>query len=70
MTFADAARDQAALATGLMGWAPDVFWAATPVEWQVAWRLWARAHGLAPGGGALNQTSLAALLDRFPDGAS
>lgn len=36
MEFGAIARSAAAVATGLLGWSPTRFWAATPAELQLA----------------------------------
>jgi Phage tail assembly chaperone protein, TAC len=70
MTFGEIARRHAGVATGLLGWAPDIFWAATPQDWHLAWRSWAQAHGLAADASAASSSTLADLLSRFPDEAN
>jgi uncharacterized phage protein (TIGR02216 family) len=61
--FADAARRLAGAAGVAFGWAPDVFWAATPAE------LGALAAALAGEDVApLDGAAFARLKEQFPDG--
>ncbi len=50
---------------GVLGLAPNVFWAMTPREFDAALR--GRLGG-ARDGGALSRADLAALMQQFPDG--
>jgi hypothetical protein len=61
MNFGDAARGAARVAAALLGWAPDVFWAATPADLRTALGL--DLAGEAPGDAGL----LARLMEAFPD---
>ncbi len=57
-------------ATGLLGWTPDLFWAATPAEFWTAWDGWVAAFHRQDGDGTrafLGSGELAALMTRFPD---
>jgi Phage tail assembly chaperone protein, TAC len=58
---------QAAVATGLMGWRPDEFWSATPVEFFTAWRGWLRAQGHIDAPQVTTHAELARLMKAFPD---
>lgn len=63
--FADAAARAARVATGLLGWSPDSFWAATPADLLLA------LEGATGGGDAkpaADANALATLLKEFPDG--
>ena len=60
--FSEAAARLAGLAGALLGWRPDEFWSATPVE--LAAVLGAMAGG--PGAGA-SAEDLARLKEMFPD---
>ncbi|MGK2284713.1 phage tail assembly chaperone [Pedomonas sp. V897] len=63
--FADICAEAARVATGLLGWPPQVFWQATPQD------LWLALEGrLGHGGGggaAFGRADLARLMARFPD---
>jgi uncharacterized phage protein (TIGR02216 family) len=60
--FAEAAARLAGLAGLLLGWRPDVFWAATPAELRAVLEAM-RGPEAAP----LGREGLAALMERFPD---
>ena len=61
MTFAAAARAAARVAAALLGWAPDVFWAATPEDLR-------NALGLDdPGVDPADTAMLSRLMEAFPD---
>lgn len=62
--FSEAAGQLAGLAGALLGWRPDEFWRATPVE--LASVLSALAGG--NGGAPLTREELARLEEQFPDG--
>jgi hypothetical protein len=61
----------AATAALLLGWRPDEFWAATPVELAAILTLWAEQCGHGRGHGAvaagMDAGAIAALQERFPD---
>ncbi len=67
MTDAIDWRRLAEVATGLLGWTPETFWAATPAEFWTAWDGW-RARFSAPGAAPLVRPDLDRLMARFPDG--
>ena len=61
MTFAERAARLAAMVGRVTGWAPNVFWEATPSEV-------ALALGIEPGGGeGPSRSTMEALMARFPD---
>jgi len=59
-------RRLAEAATGLLGWTPAAFWAATPAEFWAAWDGWC-LPSQPPGGAPLGQAETANLLKMFPD---
>ena len=61
MNFGDAARSAARVAAALLGWAPEVFWAATPADLRNALGLDLTAE--TPGDAEL----LTRLMEAFPD---
>ena len=61
MNFGDAARSAARVAAALLGWAPEVFWAATPADLRNALGLDLPAE--TPGDAGL----LTRLMEAFPD---
>ncbi|MBC7504287.1 MAG: phage tail assembly chaperone [Sandarakinorhabdus sp.] len=61
MTFADAAKAAARVAAALLGWSPDVFWAATPADLRTALGLDVTADAPADAG------LLIRLMEAFPD---
>lgn len=61
MSFGDAARAAARVAAALLGWTPDIFWAATPADLRTA--LGIDLAGDAPA----DPTLLARLMEAFPD---
>jgi hypothetical protein len=63
MRFADAAVRLAGLAGVMFGWAPGVFWEATPAELAALVRALAREE--TP---PLGPEDFARLKERFPDG--
>lgn len=63
--FADAAVRLAGMAGALIGWAPDVFWGATPAELEPVLRALAGPQGEER---ALGSAELARLKEAFPDG--
>lgn len=63
MTFAEAARRAAHVASAALGWRPAEFWAATPAELVTALGLDA-----APAAAPVTAGGLAAMMERFPDG--
>lgn len=65
MRFADAAALAARVATGVLGWTPDMFWASTPADLLLALEGAAGCCGAAP---AADAAALAALTKEFPDG--
>ena len=60
MSFAEAARVAARVAAGL-GWAPEIFWAATPADLRNALGLDLAAETPA------DATLLSRLMEAFPD---
>ena len=59
-------------ATGVLGWAPAVFWAATPPELRAAFDGWRRVNCIRRDDGALSDDEVARLEKmkrRFPDDA-
>ncbi len=62
MSFADGAGRLAGLAGALLGWPPDMFWAATPAE------LAAVLNALAPQSETAGADDLARLKEMYPDG--
>ena len=59
------------IATGVLGWPPAVFWAATPPELRAAFAGWRRVNCLRKDDGALSDDEVArldAMKRRFPDG--
>lgn len=65
-------RRFAAIATGVLGWPPARFWAATPAEFWVAFDGWRQAHGIGGGIGRpasppLSRAELDRLRARHPD---
>ena len=63
--FAEICEDAARLATGLLGWPPDVFWRATPQDLRLA--LEGRLGRVRAARAGLGKAELAALMARFPD---
>ena len=61
--FAAAAARLAGLAGALLGWPPDEFWNATPVELETI-----LTAMTPPGNEAADQTLVARLKEQFPDG--
>jgi len=58
------------VATGVLGWTPAVFWAATPAEFWMAWDGWrARFHPASgrAGSAPLARAELTDLERKFPD---
>lgn len=57
------------IACGVLGWAPDTFWRATPFDVLAAWKGYARFYGLEQGSELTNDDvqHLRKILDRFPD---
>lgn len=62
MRFATLARAAATVATGLLGWPPEQFWAATPAELQLA------IEGRFGGAPAFGRQELEQLRERLGDG--
>lgn len=62
--FAAAAERAARVATGVLGWPPPCFWAATPAELATALE---GAMGVT-GDAGLDAGGLARLMERIPDG--
>ncbi len=60
-------RMYAEVATGLLGWSPDIFWASTPEEFRVALKGWQSFRQGAASVIPLKREEMAMLLDRFPD---
>ena len=61
-------RRFAAIATGVLGWPPARFWAATPAEFWVAFDGWRQAHGIGrPAAPPLSRAELDRLRARHPD---
>ena len=60
--FTAVASRLAGLAGGLLGWRPDEFWNATPVE------LGTILSALVPSPEAADQALVGRLKERFPDG--
>lgn len=63
--FADAAARLAGMAGAMLGWRPDEFWRATPVELGVIFA------ALAPEAGEgvpLDRAMMASMQEMFPDG--
>lgn len=64
MTFAEGAARLAGMAGAVLGWSPDRFWGATPVELHAV-----VAAMTAPGGAAPSSSAtLARLREMYPDG--
>lgn len=61
--FAERAARLAGMAGLMFGWAPELFWAATPAELEAL----ARALG-GDGTAALGTGELGRLMEAFPDG--
>ena len=71
---ADEASDAAYLSSGALpllglmarvaGWRPDEFWAATPADVRTVLGGWVEGDAAAP----VDGPSLAAMMERFPDG--
>jgi uncharacterized phage protein (TIGR02216 family) len=64
VSFAEAAARLAGMAGVAFGWAPDVFWRATPAELGALVRALAGERGEAPPDAA----TIAKLREAFPDG--
>lgn len=62
LLFADVARTAATVATGILGWMPDAFWQATPIELQQALE---GRFGVSP---ALGRQELERLREVLRDG--
>ncbi|MEI9850628.1 MAG: phage tail assembly chaperone [Sphingomonas sp.] len=63
MSFAEAAARLSGVAGAMFGWAPEIFWNATPAE------LACLVRALAPEGEAPpNAGIIARLKEQFPDG--
>ena len=62
--FNEAAGRLAGMAGALLGWRPDEFWRATPMELAAVLLALAGDGGAAP----VTQAELAQLKERFPDG--
>ncbi len=65
MQFVDVARSAAMVATGLLGWTPEVFWRATPSELQLALN---GRFGESQGRQALSRQELERLREALGDG--
>ena len=61
MTFTAAARAAARVAAALLGWTPDVFWAATPEDLRTALGV---DH---PAAEPADTAMLSRLMEAFPD---
>ena len=58
------------VALGRLGWAPAVFWAATPHEFWAAYEDWVEVNCIRPADAPLTREdvdALAAMKRRFPD---
>ena len=58
------------VALGRLGWAPPVFWAATPHEFWAAFEDWVEVNCVRRDDGALSEEEIERLEDmkrRFPD---
>jgi len=57
------------IAYGMLGIAPDVFWAMTPPEWMAAFKGFKRKYGMADDrdAPAITRDELEQLMMRFPD---
>ena len=64
MRFADGAARLAGIAGAILGWRPDEFWRATPVELELVIRALAGGEEAAPADAA----QLRRLQEMFPDG--
>ncbi len=64
MTFTERASRLAGLSALLLGWRPDEFWRATPVELAGIWDA-ARGEDAAE---MPDSATIARLMERFPDG--
>lgn len=62
--FADAAARLAGFAGAVLGWAPDIFWRATPAELACVVRAMAGDAGAEPPDAQI----IAKLMEAFPDG--
>ena len=63
MSFAASAARLAGMAGALLGWTPDIFWAATPAELSVI------LNALSPPGETPpDAPTLYRLMEQFPDG--
>jgi Phage tail assembly chaperone protein, TAC len=63
-------RRIAEVATGILGWSPETFWAATPAEFWTAWDGWRSGHAGCDGVTSvqpLARDDLLALMANFPD---
>lgn len=63
-SFGASAARLAGLAGAVLGWAPDVFWRATPAELGAV----LRALGGDEAGACADGRDLAALMEAYPDG--
>ncbi len=63
-TFADAAARLAGFAGSVLGWAPDLFWRATPAELACVVRTMAGEAAAPPP----DAPTIARLMEAFPDG--
>jgi uncharacterized phage protein (TIGR02216 family) len=61
--FGEAALRAAHVAAAVLGWRPAEFWAATPAELVTALGL-----DTAPAAAPVNGGTLAAMMERYPDG--
>jgi len=55
---------------GVLGWTPDAFWSATPIELYAAISGWQESHGIDPGVEAdepMSMSELYDMMERFPD---
>ncbi|OWK28911.1 phage tail assembly chaperone [Sphingomonas mucosissima] len=67
MSFVEAAGRLAGLAGVAFGWAPEVFWQATPAELAALVRV-LTGDGSAGGGAPPDAATIAKLKRAFPDG--
>ena len=63
--FVDAAARAARIATGVLGWSPDSFWASTPADLLLALEGATGGKDAVPAAGT---AVLQALVKDFPDG--
>lgn len=61
LTFGERAAELAGLAAGLLGWRPDEFWKATPMELSAALGLEKQASG------QMDRATMEQMLALFPD---